>query len=88
LPNGQIFEHPVTIPNVSVGANYTEVLEAIHQAGYMIPTDLTGEAMMITTGDVDEFDATSSGGLKISMSVVTLRLVLEQTQYLIGIVPS
>jgi hypothetical protein len=69
-PNGQIFEDPVTIPNVSVGANYAEVLEAIRQAGYIMPTDLTGEAVMITAGDVDDFDATSSGGLKISMLVV------------------
>jgi hypothetical protein len=64
----QIFEHPVTIRNVSVGADYTEVLEAIRRAGYIIPA---GEAMMIGIGDVDEFNATSSGGLKISRLVVT-----------------
>ncbi|KAJ7257736.1 hypothetical protein C8J57DRAFT_1234876 [Mycena rebaudengoi] len=65
----QIFEHPVTIRNVSVGADYTEVLEAIRRAGYIIPA---GEAMMIGIGDVDEFNATSSGGLKISRNMPIL----------------
>ncbi|KAJ7215918.1 hypothetical protein GGX14DRAFT_518352 [Mycena pura] len=81
MPNGQISEHPVTISNVSVGANYTEVLEAIRQAGYVTPADLTGEAMMITVSDIDEFDATTSGGLKISRNTRILTWWSKYCEY-------
>jgi hypothetical protein len=62
-----------------IGTAYLEVLDAIFLAGYIVPTDLIGEAMMLTTGDVHDFDATSSGGLKISMQVIVglIMLVME-----------
>ncbi|KAJ7334761.1 hypothetical protein DFH08DRAFT_292628 [Mycena albidolilacea] len=65
-PNGQVYEDPVTIPNVNIRSSYEDVLEAIRKAGYVLPTDLTGEALMMNTADVDQFDATMPGGLKIS----------------------
>ncbi|KAF8180442.1 hypothetical protein K438DRAFT_1768349 [Mycena galopus ATCC 62051] len=80
-PNGQIFEHAVTIANVNVGADYAEVLETIRRAGYVVPTDLTGEVMMITASDVDDFDATSTGGLKISMGTSILTWWCKYREY-------
>ncbi|KAJ7938368.1 hypothetical protein B0H13DRAFT_1942690 [Mycena leptocephala] len=65
-PDGHVFDDPVTIPNVNIGSSYQDVLEAIRMAGYLVPADLTGEAVMMNLADVDQFDAMMPGGLKIS----------------------